>query len=77
MNKKIIPIKIDEIDDRIYSGFWSRLGANILDALIFLPFFFLLMFINSLSLYAYFITLIPNLLFQYHELDLLFLQHVL
>ena len=65
MNKKIIPIKIDEIDDKIYSGFWSRLGANLLDLLIVMPYIFLLIFINSLSLYAYFITLIPNLLFLF------------
>ena len=68
MDKKIIPLKFESINDNIYSGFWSRLGANLLDMLISTPFILLLTYINSLSLHIYFFTLIPNLvfLFWYH-----------
>jgi hypothetical protein len=34
MSNKIIPLKIDGINENIYSGFWARLGANLLDGLI-------------------------------------------
>ena len=61
--QNIVPLNIKGISGNIYSGFWSRLGANLLDFLIFLPFLLLLMFINRIHLYVYFITLIPNLLF--------------
>ena len=68
MNKKIIPLKFDGINDNIYSGFWLRLGANLLDIIIFMPFASAILFINSFGLYIYFVTLIPNLffLFFYH-----------
>jgi uncharacterized RDD family membrane protein YckC len=63
MSNKIIPIKINGINENIYSGFWSRLGANLLDGLILIPTSFLLLFINSFNKNIYFITVIPNLLF--------------
>jgi uncharacterized RDD family membrane protein YckC len=63
MSNKIIPIKINGINENIYSGFWSRLGANLLDGLILIPASFLLLFINSFNKNIYFITAIPNLLF--------------
>jgi uncharacterized RDD family membrane protein YckC len=63
MSNKIIPLKIEGIDNKIYSGFWSRLGANLLDGLITIPFIFLLLFINSFNKNMYFFTTIPNLLF--------------
>jgi uncharacterized RDD family membrane protein YckC len=58
-----IPLKIEGINESIYSGFLSRLGANLLDMLILIPYTFLLVFINSFHMYAYFVTLIPNILF--------------
>ena len=60
-----IPLKIDSVNDNIYSGFWSRLSANLLDAIIVIPFIFLLQYINFLNLYNYFITLIPNIFFLF------------
>jgi uncharacterized RDD family membrane protein YckC len=63
MSNKIIPIKIDEINDNSYSGFWARLGANLLDGLIMIPVSFLLLFVNGLDKSIYFFTFIPDLLF--------------
>jgi len=63
MPAKIIPIEIEGINDKIYSGFWSRLGANLLDGLIILPVSLVFIFINSINMYAYFFTIIPDLIF--------------
>jgi uncharacterized RDD family membrane protein YckC len=65
MENKIIPVEIEGINDRIYSGFWSRLGANFLDGLILIPYSFLLLYIYSLNLYAYFFLIIPSLLISF------------
>jgi len=62
MPAKIIPLEIEGINDKIYSGFWSRLGANLLDGLIILPVSLVFLFINSINLYAYFFTIIPDLI---------------
>ncbi|MDR0455200.1 MAG: RDD family protein [Treponema sp.] len=58
-----IPLNIEGINEKFYSGFWPRLGANLLDGLINIPYVFLLSFINSFHLYTYLITVIPNILF--------------
>jgi len=58
-----IPLKIEGIDENFYSGFWSRFVANFLDGLIIIPYSLLLIYLNSFHLYAYFATLIPNILF--------------
>jgi len=63
MPAKIIPLEIEGINDKIYSGFWSRLGANLLDGLIILPVSLVFIFINSINMYAYFFTIIPDLIF--------------
>jgi len=63
MPAKIIPLEIEGINDKIYSGFWSRLGANLLDGLIILPVSLVFIFINSINMYAYFLTIIPDLIF--------------
>jgi len=63
MQNKIIPLKIEGINDRIYSSFWSRLGANLLDMLIIIPFSILIIYLNSINLYLYLFTVIPNLIF--------------
>jgi len=60
---QIIPLKIEGINEKYFSGFWSRLGANLLDMLIIMPFIILIQFINSLNLYNFYFTIIPNLLF--------------
>jgi len=61
MLNKIIPIKIDEINENFYSGFWSRLGAVLLDFLfIFLITFlyaFIFSFLDSINNYVFFITM--------------------
>jgi hypothetical protein len=31
MSGKMIPLEIEGIKDNIYSGFWPRLGANLID----------------------------------------------
>jgi uncharacterized RDD family membrane protein YckC len=61
-------MEIEGINDKIYSGFWSRFAANLLDGLIFMPCLFLLLFINSFNKNIYFFTIIPHLLFTvwYH-----------
>jgi uncharacterized RDD family membrane protein YckC len=64
MQNKIIPLKIEGINDRIYSSFWSRLGANLLDMLIIIPFSILIIYLNSINLYLYLFTIIPNLIFM-------------
>jgi uncharacterized RDD family membrane protein YckC len=63
MPTKIIPIEIEGINDKIYSGFWSRLGANLLDGLIIMPISILILVINSIDMYTYFYTIVPDLLF--------------
>ena len=65
MERKKIPLIIDGISDNIYSGFWSRLGANLLDVLITIPLILLIQFINSFNLYIYYFTIIPNVLFLF------------
>jgi uncharacterized RDD family membrane protein YckC len=65
MSEKMIPIRISGIEENIYSGFWSRLGANLLDAIISIPILFLVAYINSLNKNMYFFTLVPNLLFSF------------
>jgi uncharacterized RDD family membrane protein YckC len=62
---KIIPVEIEGINDKIYAGFWSRLGANLLDGLILIPYSFLLLYIYSLNIYAYLFLLIPSLLISF------------
>jgi uncharacterized RDD family membrane protein YckC len=61
MDSKIIPMAIEGIDDNIYSTFLSRLGANILDLLIFLLFALLLIFINSFGRNANLFTVALNI----------------
>jgi uncharacterized RDD family membrane protein YckC len=63
MTNKAIPLEIEGITEKFYSGFWSRLGANLLDGLISIPYSFLLVFIDSLNKYVYLFTIIPNLIF--------------
>jgi uncharacterized RDD family membrane protein YckC len=63
MSDKIIPIKIDRINENIYSGFLARLGANLLDGVIVIPVAVLLFFVNSLDKNIFFFTIIPDLLF--------------
>jgi uncharacterized RDD family membrane protein YckC len=63
MSNNIIPMEIEGINDKIYSGFLSRLGANLLDGLIILPYSFLFLFINFFDKNVYLFTIVPNLLF--------------
>lgn len=54
--------QIPGVNESIYAGFGSRLGSLLLDFLFFLPIIFLTAYLNSLSLYFHFLTLIPNIL---------------
>ncbi|MDR1322184.1 MAG: RDD family protein [Gracilibacteraceae bacterium] len=62
MTNKIIPIEIEGINDKIYAGFWLRFYAGLLDGLITMPYFLLLLLINSLDKNIYLFTAIPDLL---------------
>jgi hypothetical protein len=61
MNAKKTPLKIDGITEGIYAGFSLRLGLLLLDFLIFLPYIFLVLYINGLSKIAYYFNFIPGL----------------
>src|SRR6478672_11935008 len=60
-----IPLTIDGINESIYAGFWTRLGALLLDLLIILPYLLLILYINGLSKNAYYFTFIPDLIFDF------------
>ena len=65
MENKIIPIEIDGINDNVYSGFWLRLGANLLDILILLPYTCLIIYLDSLNKNIYLFAIVPELLFLF------------
>ncbi|HLF51405.1 RDD family protein [Flavobacterium sp.] len=58
-----MPLQIEGINDNIYAGFGSRFASLILDFLIVIPVVILILYLNGLSVNAFFYTLIPNLLF--------------
>lgn len=57
------PLKIEDITENIYGGFWPRLGSLFLDFIIVVPVGILTLYLNSLDKNAYYFTIIPNLLF--------------
>lgn len=63
MKEKILPICFDEINDNIYAGFWSRLGSELLDFVILIPYIFILQYLNGLSILMCQIIMIPSLIF--------------
>jgi len=62
-NNKQTPLQIQGIKDSLYGGFWSRLGALLLDGIFIMPVVFLILYLNSFGKNIYFLTFIPNLLF--------------
>jgi uncharacterized RDD family membrane protein YckC len=64
MEDRIIPIEIRGINDNIYSGFWLRLGANLLDILILSP-ILLINYLDSYDKNIYLLTMVPYLLFSF------------
>ncbi|WP_300978577.1 RDD family protein [Flavobacterium sp.] len=56
--------KLSGITESIYAGFWTRVWAQILDALFVLPIVFLTLYLNGLGKNMYFYTLLPTLLFM-------------
>ena len=58
------PLKINGINENIYAGFWLRILALVLDSLFVLPVVFITLYINGLSKYMYFYTLLPSILFM-------------
>jgi len=66
MPKKVIPLEINGINDNIYSGFLSRLAANLLDLLITFPILYIsiLIFLSINNKYIYLIYYSIITLFQ-------------
>jgi uncharacterized RDD family membrane protein YckC len=60
MNKKIIPLTIQGTDERIYAGFWLRLGVLLLDMLIMAPYVFLVIYLVGFDKDEYYLTIIPG-----------------
>lgn len=60
---KETPLKLVGISDNIYASFGPRLASLLLDAVIMMPFIFIIQYINSSSKFMFFYTLIPNLIF--------------
>jgi uncharacterized RDD family membrane protein YckC len=63
MYDKQTPLEIEGITESLYAGFWARLGSLLLDAIFMTPILFLIMYLNGLGKYVYFITFIPILVF--------------
>lgn len=63
MTDKQTPLQIEGISESIYAGFWTRLGALLLDFIFILPVVFLVLYLNGLGKNMYFYTVIPNLIF--------------
>lgn len=61
---KETPLKLEGIDDNIYAGFGPRLASLLLDAVIIMPFVFVILYLNSASKDIYYYTLLPNLAFN-------------
>jgi predicted lactoylglutathione lyase/uncharacterized RDD family membrane protein YckC len=62
------PLAIEGVNDSLYADFWSRLGSLFLDAVFTLPFYCLILYLNSSTTHAIVYTAIPSLLFAiaYH-----------
>lgn len=58
------PLKIQGINENIYAGFWLRVLALILDTLFVFPVILFTLYLNGLSKYMYFYTLLPTILFM-------------
>ncbi len=65
MTEKKPPLTIDGINESIYAGFWTRLGSLLLDFLILLPYVFLILYLNGLSMYMFYFTFIPSLIIHF------------
>ena len=65
MNNKQAPLSIEGINENIYAGFWIRLGSLLLDGLITTPVIFLTLYLDGLSMNAYYFTIIPGLIFNF------------
>jgi len=59
----MLPVKFQNIEETIYAGFWRRLGAFLVDALILSPSIFLIIYINNAGRLNYLYTLIPSHIF--------------
>ncbi len=60
--EKQVPLKLEGVSENIYAGFWIRLAALLLDALIIAPVGLLIAYVNSHGKDAYFFTVIPGFL---------------
>lgn len=65
MTTKQTPLTIDGINESIYAGFWIRFGSLLLDILIISPVIFIELYLNGLSVNAYYYTIIPTLIFHF------------
>lgn len=64
MKNELLPTRFLGINENVYAGFWIRVGAKILDAIVLLPVMGLVFYFNSLSKSASMNILIPNLAFN-------------
>lgn len=58
------PISIEGIRDKLYAGFWARLGSLLLDGLFMIPFGILIHYLNSQSLNMYYFTFMISIIFS-------------
>jgi uncharacterized RDD family membrane protein YckC len=65
MKPEIIPVEIVEINDNIYSGFWPRLGAMLLDGIIMIPVLIVTIFLDSFDKHLNLLTLFAHFLFNF------------
>lgn len=63
MNNKQTPLFIEGVSEDIYAGFWIRLKANILDAILFIPVICVSLYLMRFGVVALLLSLIPSLLF--------------
>jgi len=65
MTTKQTPLTIDGIRESLYAGFWIRFASLLLDILIISPVIFIVLYLNGLSVNAFFYTVIPTLIFHF------------
>jgi len=63
MNKELLPTTFPGINGDVYAGFWIRTAAKLLDFMMLLPLTGLIIYLDGLSKFAYFLIFIPNLIF--------------
>ncbi len=73
MSQRILPVNLPGISEKIYAGFWRRLGAFCIDLLIIIPINIAIVYCNRFDKNYYFYTIIPAYLF-YFIYDIYFIK---